>query len=85
MSSNYAKELGFKIRKTNVEAQKIDNSTLKILKMVIADFQVENKVGRPKFFQKTFLMVNIKFKVILRIFFLKISNTNMLFNKKILI
>lgn len=46
---------------------------------------MENKVGRPRFFQKNFLVANIKFKMILEIFFFKINNTNMLFEKKILI
>ena len=50
MSIAYAKRLGLKSRKTNVEAQKIDGSTLETFKMVIADFQVEDKGGRPRFF-----------------------------------
>ena len=51
--------------------------------MVIVDLQVENKVERPKFFQKIYLMANTKFEVILGIPFLKLSNTDILFNKKI--
>ena len=42
MSPVYAKRLGFKTRKINVETQKIDSSTLEIFGMVIADFQVED-------------------------------------------
>ena len=38
MSLAYVEKLGFKTRKTNVRAQKIDGSALKIFKMVIADF-----------------------------------------------
>ena len=53
--------------------------------MVIADFQIEDKASRPRFFQKTFLVANTKFEVIFGIFFLKISNTNILFGEKILI
>ena len=52
--------------------------------MVIADFQVEDKASKPKFFQKTFLVANIKFEMILKMFFLKISNTDMLFDKETL-
>ena len=52
--------------------------------MVITNFQIENKIGRPKFFQKTFLIADTKFKIILKMFFLKISNTDILFNKKTL-
>ena len=51
--------------------------------MVIADFQIENKASRPRFFQKTFLVANIKFEVILGMLFLKISNVDVLFGEKI--
>ena len=49
---------------------------------MIADFQIEEKIDRLKFFQKIFLMVNTKFEVILRMIFLKISNTDVLFGEK---
>ena len=48
MSPVYAKSLGLKTWKTNVRAQKIDGSALKTFGMVIADFQIEDKGGRPK-------------------------------------
>ena len=48
---------------------------------MIANFQVEDKGGKPRFFQKTFLVANIKFEVILRMFFLKISNADVAFGK----
>ena len=38
MTSAYATKLGLKVRKTNIEAQKIDSSTLDNFKMVLADF-----------------------------------------------
>ena len=50
ISPVYAKRLGFKTWKTNVGAQKIDGSTLEIFGIVIANFQVEDKDGRPRFF-----------------------------------
>ena len=53
--------------------------------MVIINFQVENKVGKPRFFQETFLVTNTKFKVILKKLFLKTSNTDILFGKKMFI
>ena len=55
ISFAYVKRLGLKTWKTNVKAQKIDNSILETFEIIIADFQVENKVSKPKFFQKTFL------------------------------
>ena len=50
--------------------------------MVITNFQIEDKFDRPRFFRKIFLMVDTKFAMILGMFFLKISNTDILFNKK---
>ena len=50
MSLAYVERLGFKIWKTNVKVQKIDDSALKTFRMVIADFQMEDKGGRPRFF-----------------------------------
>ena len=84
MNPIFAQKLGLYIQKTNVGAQKIDDSTLKTFEMVIADFQVKDKGGRLKFFQETFLVANIKFEVILRMSFLKISNADMAFGKKTL-
>ena len=84
MSSVYAKRLGLKTWKTNVGARKIDGSVLKTFGMVIADFQVENKGGRPKFFEKTFLVADTKFEVVLEMFFLKISNANLAFGEETL-
>ena len=49
--------------------------------MVIADFQVEDKGGRPRFFQETFLVANTKFEVVLGMPFLKISNANIAFGE----
>ena len=50
ISPVYNKRMSLKTRKTNVGAQKIDGSALETFEMLIADFQVEDKVGRPKFF-----------------------------------
>ena len=84
MSLAYAKRLGFKTWKTSVGVQKIDGSALEIFEMVIADFQVEDKGGRLRFFQETFLVADTKFKVILGIRFLKLSNADMSFSEKTL-
>ena len=84
MSPIYAGKLGFHIWKSNVGAQKINTSTFKIFEMVTANFQVEDKGGRPRFFQQTFLVADIKFEVILGMPFLKISNADMAFGKRTL-
>ena len=46
MTPAYAAKLGLGVRETNIGAQKIDGSTLHTFGMVLADFQVENKLGR---------------------------------------
>ena len=53
--------------------------------MMIINFQIEDKIGKPKFFYKIFLIINIKFAVILKMFFLKLNNADMLFDKITLI
>ena len=84
MSPAYTKRLGLKTRKTNVGAQKINGSAPETFGMVIADFKVEDKGGRPRFFQETFLVADTKFEVILGMPFLKISNADIAFGEKTL-
>ena len=84
MSPTYVERLGLKTRRTYVGAQKIDGSALDTFEMVIADFQVEDKSGRPRFFQETFLMANTKFEVVLGMPFLKISNADVAFGERTL-
>ena len=50
MTPAYTAKLGLKVQKTNIGAQKIDSSTLDTFKIVLADFQVENKLSRSLFF-----------------------------------
>ena len=50
MSLAYAKRLGLKTQKNNIGIQKIDGSTFETFGIVIADFQVEDKGGKPRFF-----------------------------------
>ena len=84
MSPAYIERLGLKTWKTNVRAQKIDGSALETFGMVIADFQVEDKGGRPRFFQEIFLVADTQFEVVLGMPFLKISNADVSFDKKTL-
>ena len=84
MNPDFARKLGLKVRKTNVGAQKIDGSALETFGMVIADFQVEDKANRPRFFQEIFLVADTQFEVILGMLFLKISNADVLFSEETL-
>ena len=51
---------------------------------MIANFQVEDKGGKPRFFQKIFLVADTKFEMVLGILFLKISNADVAFGEKTL-
>ena len=84
MSPAYVERLGLKTRKTNIGAQKIDGSALETFWIVIADFQVEDKSGRPRFFQETFLVADTKFEAILGMLFLKLSNADVSFGEETL-
>lgn len=72
----YTLKLGFWARKPNVGAQKIDGSTFQLFKMILASFQIEDKLGKTQFFQETFLLADTSVKVILSICFLILSNAN---------
>ena len=50
--------------------------------MVIAGFQILDKLGRACFFQETFLLAVISIEVVFKIFFLTFSNANIQFAKK---
>lgn len=46
----YVLKLGLRVRQTKVKAQKIDGSTLETFKIVLASFQLENKLEQARFF-----------------------------------
>lgn len=46
MTPAYVANLDLKIWPTNVEAQKIDSSTLKMFEMALASFWIEDKHGK---------------------------------------
>ena len=76
MTPAYAAHLGLKVRVTNVNIQKIDRPSLATYDMVIAAFQVVNKLDCSRFFQQTFLLPNISMKVVLGMLFLIFSNVD---------
>ena len=76
MTPVYAAKLGLQVRRTDIRAQRIDSSTLETFGMVLADFQVEDKLGRARFFQETFLLADISAKVVLGMPFLTLSNAD---------
>ena len=82
MTPAYASKLGLRVRHTDVGAQKIDGSTLQTFGMVLANFQVEDKLGRTRFFQETFLLADISAEVVLGMPFLTLSNVEVQFEEK---
>lgn len=76
---SFIKKLGLRIRKTNVGAQKIDGNRLKTFNIVIASFLVENKDGRSRLFEGTFLLANINMNVVFDILFLILNNVKINF------
>ena len=79
MTPAYASKLGLRVRHTDVGAQKIDGSTLQTFGMVLANFRMEDKLGRTRFFQETFLLADISAEVVLGMPFLTLSNANVKF------
>ena len=77
MTQAYAKQLGLRSQKTDVRAQKIDGSSLVTFGMVIAGFQVEDKLDRAQFFQESFLLASTSMEVVLEMSFLTLSNANL--------
>ena len=82
MTPAYVAHLSLKVRITDVDVQKINGSLLATYGIVIAVFQVVDKLGRSWFFQETFLLANISMEVILGMFFLTLSNADVQFAEK---
>ena len=76
MTSAYTPMLGVKICPTSVKAPKIDNYSFKTFGIIIASFQVKDKLDRAWFFQETFLLANISMELVLGILFYNFSNAD---------
>ncbi len=75
MSHTFALQLSLKIQITNVEVQKIDGIILETYGIVVSPFSILDKDSRKKFFDKGFLLANVKPDVVFEMFFPIISNT----------
>ncbi len=76
MSQAFTHQLGLKICKTNVGAQKIDGTTLETYKMIVSTFSVLDKNNRERFFEESFLLADVKPDIVLGIPFLTMSNAD---------
>lgn len=72
----YITKLGLKVCRINVRTQNINSFSLEIFKMVLASFQIKNKLRKARFFQEIFLLAKINMKMIIEIFFFSFSNKN---------
>ena len=75
----YATVLGLRVCPTNVRGQKINKSTLSSNDMILATFQLEEKQGRTRFFQETFLVADSAMKVVLEMSFLALNKVEINF------
>ena len=82
MNSAYISRLGLRVYRTNIGAQIIDSSTLETFGIVLASFQVEDKLRRIRFFQEIFLLADISTERVLDMFFLTFSNADIQFVEK---
>ena len=82
MTPAYASKLSLRVRRTDVRAQKIDGSTFKTFGIVLASFQVEDKLKRARFFQEIFLLADVNIEIVLEMPFLTLSNADIWFVKK---
>ena len=81
----YTKKLGLRVRQTDVEAQKIDRSHLDTFGMIIAGFSLQDKLGKVRFFQETFLVADTRMEVVLGMPFLTLSNADIRFAERELV
>ena len=85
MNPAYAKKLGLPVRQTDMGAQKIDGSHLNTFEMVIAGFSLQDKLGKVRFFQETFLVADTRMEVVLEMLFLTLSNADIRFAERELV
>ncbi len=82
MNQVFASQLGLKIWKTNVRAQKIDDTTLKTYGMVVSTCSLLDKDDRERFFEESFLLADIKPDIVIGMSFLTMSNTDVDFQAR---
>lgn len=78
----YIAKLGLQACETKVRAQNIDGCIFHTFKMILASFQLGNKLKRVCFFHETFVLSDISMEVKLKILLLTLSNANMSFSER---
>ena len=78
----YAAVLGLLVCPIDIGAQKINRSMLSTQGMVLAIFQLEDKQGRTRFFQETFLVADTAMEIVLGIPFLTLNKVEINFAER---
>ena len=76
INQTFDSQLGFKIWKTSIRAQKIDDTTLEIYKIVVFTFFMLDKDNKERFLEKNFLLADIKPKIVFEMLFLTTNNAD---------
>ena len=79
MSQVFTHQLSFKTWKTNIGAQKINKTILETYEIVVFNFFVLDKNDRERFFEKSFLLAEVKLDVVLEMLFLTMNNADINF------
>lgn len=80
MNPIFVQILGFAPRPTNAIGQKIDESLVRIYKIVSASFLLKNSLEKVRFFKEIFLLADTNLKIVLGMPFLFLSNTDLKFD-----
>ncbi len=67
------------VQKTNIRAWKINDTTLKIDKIIVSTFFILDKDSKTWFFKKSFLLRDISLDVVFEILFLTMNKFNINF------
>lgn len=85
VSPSLVKSLKLPTLHTHWGAAKIDGSRLATYGMVSATFSVEDKHGRTRWFEETFLIADVSHDIVLGMPFLKLADPNIRFAKSTLL
>ena len=72
----FVKELAFFPRPTDAGVQKIDGTMLDSYEMIVTTFSMIDNINQARFFERTFLVVNISPAIVFEIPFLTLSSAN---------
>lgn len=76
MSQAFASQLALQVQKANVKVQNINGTTLETNGIIVFNFSLLDKNDRERFFQKSFLLADVKLGIVVGISFLILSNSN---------